>query len=75
MFLRGNFQGQAADNTTAGEVDSWIGHLLEIGPKLVMIYPIARSTPVNNIEKITLHELEEIAEKVRRAGLKVQVYQ
>ena len=75
MFLRGNFKGQAVDNTTGGEVDSWIGRLLEIGPKLVMIYPIARATPVHNLEKITLHELEAIGEKVRKAGMKVQVYQ
>jgi wyosine [tRNA(Phe)-imidazoG37] synthetase (radical SAM superfamily) len=75
MFLRGNFKGHVVDNTTNNEVSEWIRHLVEINPKLVMIYPIARATPVHNLEKIGLHELEEIAEKVRKAGLKVQVYQ
>ena len=75
MFLRGNFKGQVVDNTTSEEVEAWISCLKEINPKLVMIYPIARATPLHNIEKIGLHELEEIAEKVRKAGLKVQVYQ
>jgi hypothetical protein len=40
-----------------------------------MIYPIARATPLHNLEKIALTELEGIGEKVRQAGLKVQVYQ
>ncbi|MCX6269495.1 MAG: radical SAM protein [Bacteroidetes bacterium] len=75
MFLRGNFKGQTVDNTTKEEVDAWIGHLVEINPKLVMIYPIARATPVHNLEKIDLQELEEIGVKAQQAGIKVQVYQ
>jgi wyosine [tRNA(Phe)-imidazoG37] synthetase (radical SAM superfamily) len=75
MFLRGNFKGQVVDNTAAGEVDEWIRHLVAINPKLVMIYPIARATPLHNLEKIALTELDLIADKVRHAGLKVQVYQ
>jgi wyosine [tRNA(Phe)-imidazoG37] synthetase (radical SAM superfamily) len=75
MFLRGNFKGQVVDNTTDSEVDEWIRHLAGINPKMVMIYPIARATPVHNLEKIALNELEGIAGKVRKAGLKAQVYQ
>ena len=75
MFLRGNFKGQVVDNATAEEVKAWINFLLEINPKVVMIYPIARATPVHNLEKIGLSELEQIAAKVRQAGLKVQVYE
>ena len=75
MFLRGNFKGQVVDNTTEAEVEAWIGHLKEINPAMVMIYPIARETPVHNLEKIGLDEMELIAEKVRHAGLEVKVYQ
>lgn len=75
MFLRGTFKGQTVDNTTKEEVDAWIGHLVEINPKLVMIYPIARATPVHNLEKIDLKELEGIGVKAQQAGIKVQVYQ
>ncbi len=75
MFLRGTYKEQVVDNTSRDEVALWIGHLVEINPKLVMIYPIARATPLHNLEKIALRELEEIAEKVRMAGLNVQVYQ
>jgi wyosine [tRNA(Phe)-imidazoG37] synthetase (radical SAM superfamily) len=75
MFLRGTFRGEPVDNTTPGEVDEWLHHLVEIKPKMVMIYPIARATPVHNLEKIGTGELELIAAKVRQAGLNVQVYQ
>jgi wyosine [tRNA(Phe)-imidazoG37] synthetase (radical SAM superfamily) len=74
MFLRGYFKDQLVDNTTEVEVDEWLKQVIEINPKLVMIYPIARATPVHSLEKIPLYELEEIAKKVRDAGLKVQVY-
>ncbi|MCX6303879.1 MAG: radical SAM protein [Bacteroidetes bacterium] len=75
MFLRGNFKGEVVDNTTAAEVDAWISLLQEIRPEMVMIYPIARATPLHNIEKIGPEELEAIAAKARKGGLKVQVYQ
>ena len=75
MFLRGYFKDQPVDNTTEEEVAEWLSHLKEINPKMVMIYPIARATPVHALEKIPVVELEEIAKKVRKAGLEVKVYQ
>ena len=75
MFLRGSYKGELIDNTSAQEVDQWLVHLQEIKPKKVMIYPIARATPVHDLEKIPLSELEKIAEKVKNCGLKVNVYQ
>jgi hypothetical protein len=39
-----------------------------------MIYPIDRLTPETKLEKITLSELDAIAEKVRSIGLKAGVY-
>ncbi len=74
MFLRGRFKGETVDNTTDREVKGWLDLLTRIKPKLVMIYPIARATPVHNLEKIEVTELEQIAQKVRDAGLDVQVY-
>ncbi len=75
MFLRGHFRGEPVDNTTPEEVNAWIEKLLEIGPKSVMVYPVARATPVQNLEKIPIFELEKIAEKVREKGIKVEVFQ
>jgi wyosine [tRNA(Phe)-imidazoG37] synthetase (radical SAM superfamily) len=74
MFLRGEYKGETVDNTTPQEVDAWIGHLLKIRPSLVMIYPIARQTPLQNLVKIEQVELESIAAKARAAGIKVKVY-
>ena len=75
MFLRGTFKGETVDNTTAGEVNEWIKHLVKIKPKQVMIYPIARDTPVHNLIKIPPAELKAIAEKVQHAGINVKVYE
>jgi len=47
----------------------------EINPKMVMLYPIARATPVHYPRKIPVFELEKIAEKVRSLELKRKVYQ
>jgi len=74
MFLRGSFKGQRVDNTSDAETEEWIARLASIRPKLVMIYPIARATPVHDLEKIGLAELENIAAKARLAGLEVKVY-
>lgn len=73
MFIRGNYLGKSFDNTTAGEVEAWLGLLGEIRPSRVMIYTIARDTPVLTIEKIPAGQLQEIARKAEAAGLKVQV--
>ena len=75
MFLRGHYRGEPVDNTTGEEVSAWLEKLVEIQPRSVMIYPLARATPVNTLEKISTFELEKIAEKVREAGLQVEVYQ
>jgi wyosine [tRNA(Phe)-imidazoG37] synthetase (radical SAM superfamily) len=74
MFLRGYFRDQPIDNTTAEEVDEWLKKIKEIHPMMVMIYPIARATPVQNLEKIPIFELEEIAEKIRYLGIEGKVY-
>ncbi|MCX6285616.1 MAG: radical SAM protein [Bacteroidetes bacterium] len=74
MFLRGYFNDKILDNTTDHEVAEWIEHLKKIRPKTVMIYPIARATPVKDLEKISRKELESIALRVQREGLEVKVY-
>jgi wyosine [tRNA(Phe)-imidazoG37] synthetase (radical SAM superfamily) len=75
MFLRGSFKNQKVDNTTDEEVDEWLNHLSKIKPRMVMIYPIARATPVHNLEKIDNFTLDKIAEKVRALGIDAEVYE
>jgi wyosine [tRNA(Phe)-imidazoG37] synthetase (radical SAM superfamily) len=74
LFLRGNYNGAPVDNTTEGEVSRWIEHLIAIKPSLVMIYPIARATPLHDLEKVSHGELESIANRVRTAGLEAEIY-
>ncbi len=74
MFLRGSFNGEVIDNTTETELSEWLQHLAVIRPSMVMIYPISRATPVHNLEKIGIFELEKIAERVRKLGIEAKVY-
>jgi wyosine [tRNA(Phe)-imidazoG37] synthetase (radical SAM superfamily) len=73
MFVRGTLGGKVVDNTTALEVDAWLDLIRKIGPEKVMIYTIARDTPVNSLNKVPLSDLESIARKVRDFGFHVQV--
>ncbi len=74
LFVRGDYNGKLIDNTTDEEVKLWLEHLNEIKPERVMIYPIARGTPVRGLEKISLKELNAIAKKVEKIGLNAEVY-
>jgi wyosine [tRNA(Phe)-imidazoG37] synthetase (radical SAM superfamily) len=74
LFIRGDYNKNKIDNTTDEEIKAWLSIIEELKPKQVMIYPIARSTPAGNLEKISLKELEGIAEKVMKMGIKTDVY-
>lgn len=73
MFVRGSFKNEKIDNTSESEVSAWIELLKKIKPKQVMIYTIARDTPVETLEKILVERLNAIAAQVKEAGFDVQV--
>lgn len=73
MFLRGEYDGVEIDNTTPEEIDALVAAYRRIQPEEVMIYSIDRKTPAENLVKVSRDELEKIAEKIREAGIKVQV--
>lgn len=73
LFLRGVYDGQIVDNTTQVEVDSWVELIKAIKPKEVMVYTIARDTPAQGLEKVSLKDLKAIASKVEALGIPVQV--
>jgi wyosine [tRNA(Phe)-imidazoG37] synthetase (radical SAM superfamily) len=73
MFVRGSYKGKTIDNTTEEEVSAWVELLKKIKPLQVMIYTIARDTPIDTLEKVPLGELNGIAQRVREAGFDVQV--
>lgn len=74
LFIRGRLKDGIIDNTTDIELAAWIKALQAIKPKQVMIYTFERETPTKDLQKISLKELNKIAEKVRAVGLEVAVF-
>ena len=73
MMLRGSHNGQPVDNTGDEEIAALIEAYKKINPKEVMLYSIDRPTPESNLRKVEKDELERIADRIREAGIKVQV--
>ena len=73
MFIKGSFKGQKIDNTTEKEIAAWLELLKKIKPSQVMIYTIARDTPVETLKKAPAQSLNLIAKKVEEAGFEVQI--
>ena len=73
MFVRGTFEGVAFDNTSEKEIHAWLEIIKKINPSLVMIYTIARETPVEGIKKVPLKKLNEIADRVKELEIEITV--
>lgn len=73
MFIRGEYNGERFDNTTEEEVTAWIKALEIIKPQQIMIYSLDREAPVSNLQKVSVTELNRIADSVREAGFVVSV--
>ncbi len=65
MFLRGTYNEKPFDNTTDEEVSALIQVLSKIKPRKLMVYTIERDTPLNTLVKISIQELNLIAETFR----------
>ena len=74
LFVRGQYNDHFIDNTTDEEVSTWLPIVKKIKPEYVMIYPIDRGTPVKELEKVSENELNEIAKRVEKEGIKTEVY-
>ena len=73
MFLRGSYNGEVVDNTTEREVAAWLELIREIAPERVMVYTIDRDTPAPDLEKVSVEELRQIAERVQALGIECSV--
>ena len=73
MFLRGEYNGVAFDNTTDEQVEAWLHIVKELAPRQVMIYSIARDTPCQTLVRVEHDELEQIAKHVRALGIEALV--
>jgi wyosine [tRNA(Phe)-imidazoG37] synthetase (radical SAM superfamily) len=74
LFVKGIHEGTVIDNTTEAEVEAWLGHLAAIRPRMVMIYPIARATPEEDLDVVPDAILQAIAQKVEALGIATEVY-
>ena len=73
MFLRGVFEGVVIDNTTQHELEAWYNIIYKIEPREIMIYTIDRETPAENLQKVSVGEMERIAAPLRDRGIKVSI--
>lgn len=70
MFVQGKI-----DNSSEHEVKSWIKRLQELKPLWVQIYTIDRGTANEQLEKVEISRLKEIALMAERmTGLQVEIY-
>jgi wyosine [tRNA(Phe)-imidazoG37] synthetase (radical SAM superfamily) len=73
LFLQGEVEGKAFDNTTESEMEAWLLAIKAIHPQQVMIYTLDRDTPLHSLKKVSHAQLEAIAEKVRKIGMVASV--
>ena len=73
MFLRGEYEGKAIDNTREEEVEAWLRLVERIAPRQVMVYSLDRDTPCKTLEKVSREELLKIAERVEALGIPCSV--
>jgi wyosine [tRNA(Phe)-imidazoG37] synthetase (radical SAM superfamily) len=73
MFLRGTCCGQTVDNTTPAELDAWEHAVAAIRPKSATIYTIARKTPFDTLYKVSGDTLREIAARIQKHNIAVQI--
>lgn len=69
LFLRYNNKNMVVDNTTEDEINAWLEIIEEIHPKGVMLYSVARNTPLQGIEKVPKSELSRIAARIEKLGI------
>lgn len=62
------------DNTSPEALSRWLAALRAIRPAAVHIYSLDRTPAWNDLEIVGSDELNEIAGRVREAGLKAEVY-
>lgn len=73
LFVQGIYEDQPVDNASEKELEAWYRIVERLHPREVMIYTIARDTPAEKLEKTPAQKLDQIADKLRSMGIKVQV--
>ncbi len=73
MFVSWQKDGAAYDNTCEADVEPWLEILRRIAPPRLMIYTIARETPLQTMEKTSKEVLDALADRAREIVEEVSV--
>lgn len=73
MFLRGEADGKRIDSTDPENCRAWRDLVRELKPREIMMYTIDRETPAQNLSKVTVEEMEEIARPLKQEGYRIQI--
>ena len=74
MFLSGERENKAFDNSVDPEWSFWLGRIRRIRPKRIVIYSLDRETPALQLHKFEKPYLDHIAEKLREEGFQAFSY-
>lgn len=73
MFLKGTVDGVNIDCTNDEHCSKWQDLVRELKPREVMMYTLDRETPAQGLEKVTVQQMEAIAEPLIKEGFKIQI--
>lgn len=73
MFLKGVVDGESIDCTNIEHVTKWQELVRELKPREVMMYTLDRETPAQGLQKVTVEEMEKIAEPLINEGIHIQI--
>ncbi len=73
MFLKGEVDGEVIDCTDEEHCNRWRALVRELKPREVMMYTIDRETPAQNLQKVTVGEMESIARELIAEGFNIQI--
>lgn len=73
LFTKGEYKGESFDNTTDEEIEAWLKLLAKLKPTKVMIYTIARDTPIDSIKRVEMEDLTKIGKRAEALGLTVEI--
>lgn len=73
MFLKGEVDGKVIDCTNEKHCNAWRELVRELKPREIMMYTIDRETPAQNLQKVTVEEMTQIAQPLIDEGFNIQI--
>lgn len=73
MFLKGEVDGIEIDCRNPEHCNAWRELVRELKPREIMMYTIDRETPAQNLQKVTVEQMREIAQPLLDEGFNIQI--